>query len=248
MADSTIIIPEYCHPNFLATCLRGLINNSLLKHRILIVGSNQKKIDGEYKVNDFVVNKKMEWSRPYSSVEEYVEKNSEWLAEHNIEYLDVTEESLQFREQYKMGKVFPPKNNFEGGVDIAFKNNIGITNTKTPWVITNWDDDFYPSFGWDLHLFSIADLNTEGLVYIPTHVQPTYFNTIPNWNDIWTDSRSISCHKIAIPTNRPPLSVPDGNVNREPLSITEKEFFSFCNNGGRPGTFKEQCGKRAILH
>ena len=61
-----------------------------------------------------------------------MEQNADFIAEHGIEFIDATEKCDTFMKEYKAGKVWkgsavkPAPGQWEGGQDIAFKDNLGI--------------------------------------------------------------------------------------------------------------------------
>lgn len=249
-AISTIIIPEFFHPNFLSLCLRKLVQYSRLKHKILVVGSDLDKVRqaGAEGVDDlkdtgqggdWLIDPRTEKKyRKYYSMNDFLRENREWMEDNGIEYVDVTEEAIEFRKKYKRGEVVRGKTELQGGVDIAFKNNFGLRLVDTEFVIPNFDDDMIPSPGWDEPLFNLAEKYSDTFsVFIPTHVQPYLFSEDPGWSDCWTESRQIACNRLAIPI-----------VGRNDVFLYEEEWTGWCERNKRHDILSEPCGVRAKLH
>lgn len=237
---STIIIPERVHPNFLYVCLQGLIKNSLHKHKIIIVHGDPNKASAD----DWIVNPDMDRYhfryRKYRNMGEFLDGNTELLRENNITTVDVTEKATELFAKYKRGEVFPGKTDVQAGVDIAFKVNKGIELAETEWIIPNWDDDFYPSPGWDDCLLYIADrYKRNRAIFISTYVQPLNVGgDLNNMNatttNIWSDFDHIACNRLTLLT--------DKNY------VTEEEWREFCLRWTKWRMYAEPCGLRDRLH
>lgn len=248
---STITIPCYTQPNFLHVALHALIANSYYRHRIIVLWSDPKQVNFESRglVDDW------EWqgdeiTQPYKSVREFLSMHGTWLSDNAIEVVDVTEEEIPFCERYARGEVFAGKTRPQGGVDIAFKNNVGLRMTKTEWTIPNWDCDFYPDKHWDKPIFDYALGGKHEREYlIPMHAQPHVMTAeaSASW-DTWRDSPAISCHRLAMPTlARRKFNKEGGEYTI--YTVTEPEFFAFCDKARRPGAqIREKCGARSRLH
>ena len=88
---STIIIPAFTHPNFLETTVEALIRNSFYKHKIMIVGSDPKKVDGRNSADDFKVDQNLKRYQKYKSVNEFLRNRMAWLMKNNVAYVDATD-------------------------------------------------------------------------------------------------------------------------------------------------------------
>ena len=228
---STIIIPTLKHPNFLSTCIRGLLQNSAHRHKIIIVCSFPRT-----KADDFLINPEtQEKYQEYETISEYLNANAELLTGCDIETIDATDKFVAFAEKYRRGEIYADKYEIQDGVDIAFKNNIGIEHTDTDWIIPNWDDDFYPSPAWDDNLLYIADkYKRNRTIFIPTHVQPLKFDKVPVVKDIWSEFRHIACNRLMFPTDKD--------------YVTDEEWTEFCQKWSRWRMEIEPCGLRDRLH
>lgn len=235
---STIIIPSFTHPNFLETTVEALVRNSYYKHQIMIVGSDPFKVDGRNSADDFKVNKNFERYQKYKSVNEFLATRAEWLKKNGAMYVDVTDAAKKLREEYAKGNVYKGKTFMENGVDIAFKNNIGLELVRTEFVMPNWDDDFYPNWHWDKPLLDYAEKFTENdkFVFVPTHVQPYVVNEEPKWENLWEDARYEAPNRLVLPL-----------VNKKDFTLTEEDFFGFCQKFSNDDAIVETCGKSSIV-
>ena len=244
-------VPVFAQPNFLATVLRGLIRNSRLKNRILVVWSDPAH-QGESQAKDylsdydgFIKTGKLTPYQKYSSVQDYMERNADFIAQNNIEFLDVTERCGAFMEEYKAGKVWkgsavkPAPGVWEGGQDIAFKDNISIEvlGETCEWIMTNYDCDFYPSPGWDEALMGVTAKVPRRSIVVPVQMQPMEFDELPQWGDIWNDCRAIACARLTMPIPRR-----SGNVT------TDEEMEEFFKKTAQDVILKERPGRREYLH
>jgi hypothetical protein len=203
--DYTICIPIFTQPHFLSATLHGLINNSRLTPRIIVMDTRHDLCRPTHSpCRDFYTHPDTRQRyHHYTSVLDFFEKNAAWLEKHHVEYWDLSDQFAQWWEDYHAGKYGTPKV-FEDGMDIAFKNNYIMDYVDTEWMIPNWDADFYPMPGWDAFLFSTMEhgqANYGDLAcYIPTHVQPAHMDPLPNWPNYWEDSRCISRYRPTAPT------------------------------------------------
>lgn len=248
MIASTITIPVYSQPHFLHTTLHALVRNSAYKHRIIIVWSDSDRIGPPFGqkpggFTDFETTDKFIASRRFASVRHFLDDHAGWLRDHGIETLDVTDRALAFRESFARGHVWHgAAGTPEGGVDTAFKNNLGLEVTDTEWTIPNWDCDFYPAPGWDRSVFDYAQREKpKRELLIPMHVQPKFMTAgeAAKWN-VWRDSPAVACHRLTIATTYSvggQACVTDDDV---------KEFVRFEKRGGE--IIREPAGKRERLH
>lgn len=249
MFDCTLIIPMHSQPNHLAMALQGLVKHSLLSHRILVVYS-RPEVQGHATARDFIfakrteaeiasqINTPLKGYHKYHSVQEYHEKHRDWCEEHHIEFHDVTEQALVFEEQYKMGHIYPG-GIWEGGQDTAFKDNIGLTLTDTELIVNNWDADFYPGPGWDAPLAHLLrHYQEKQIVAIPVHIQPYKYKIIPEWKNIFEDTRDVAC-------NRPVFALP---WERDNGQVYEHEWIEFVQKWQREEIYAEPGGLRDYLH
>ncbi len=237
MNGFTIIIPMYRQPNHLATCLRGLIRNSHLQHRILVVWSDPGQF-GHAKANDFAVDREsLVRYQKYTNVEDYIKRRGDWAVEHNIEFHNVTEQAKQFQVEYAAG--IHHENPWMDGTDTAWKDNVGIHMTESEFVVPNWDADFYPAPGWDeplLHLANSLFSQKKELIFVPTHVQPVQFDVLPEWKDIYVDCKYIACARLTLP------------LLRAENSIFDEEFEEFFRKWRQEVFIAERPGLREHLH
>ena len=237
---STIVIPLLGQPSLLRAALKGLVKHSFYKHRIVVIKSDVVvtclATNADFRARmlgwDIIGNKRVQ---RYDSVETYLDEDRHWLRENNIEVYDISREISDFLKQHATDVKI-----VEGGADIAFKNNYGLSITDTEWTIPNWDADFYPAPNWDKPLIEAAQYMAHKTVIVPTHVQPQFFDSPPDWKDVWVDSRAAASNRLAIPTTH---SV-DGCSY-----VTENEFIEFCASIKRPrDVIAEKPGVREKLH
>ncbi len=186
--------------------------------------------------------------RIYESVDDFRQRRAPWLAEHGIEFVDVTAEAIEFHAHYRRGEVDPSRTQVEGGTDVAFKNNLGLALTHTEWTIPNWDCDFFAGPGWDRPLVDYARsvAASDRVMLVPMHVQPRPFAEIPVWTDPWTSARAVASNVLGMPTTRS-LQVQPG---ADPCPwVTSEDFAAFCVKMARPGVIlEERPGVRSLLH
>lgn len=258
---STITIPVLTHPNFLHTMLHGLVRNSYYKHRIIIVWSDPERIraamgnwaesershaeEGALRnaAVDFETTADGHMIQRFASVKHYLEHHATWLKEHSIESVEMTDASIEFRRRYVRGEIVPGKTNWEGGVDAAHKDNIGLAMTQTEWAIPDWNCDFYPGWHWDKPIFDYA-LNSSRMKehLIPMFSQPLAMtpDQVTHF-DAWRDSPALCCHRMTTATSRLTIENPCPYVTRD-------EWFAFERRWAKPGEIiREPCGVRQKL-
>jgi len=231
--ETTIIIPELSKPHFLENCIEALIRNSYYKHRILVIGSNTKIF-----ATDFLYDRysKKQYKK-YKCMHDFLEKRCDWLKDNNVTFIGVTERVAKFREEYERDGKF-----YDGGVDVSFKDNIGVEYVgEKEWFMWNWDDDFIATPDWDINLFRHVNENDHNRVYVPTHVQPYFAEdkriyTIDK-NDVWITSRHISEHAPTLPI-----------FSRTEHYLLESELKEFVILNSRNDTQEEICGARTKTH
>ena len=252
---STIIIPELFHVNYLAVALAGIIRNSRLRHRIIVVFSDYRRhllppSISKKSVNIGHINypETGEPYQKYESVYDYIKRRGEWCKKHDIEFRNVTEEAIKFQElwladhPFKNSPIYKELFRYKGGTDAGFKRNLAFRLVDTKWTILSWDDDFYPSQGWDESLFALAEKHAdEKAVYVPTHVQLFHFDKIPDWKDYWVESRydfpSAHSVRLAMPTIR----------NGGKAYITNDEWNAFVDRWSKKEVLSEPCGLRKLI-
>ena len=228
---TTILIPEYAHPNLLEVCLKALIKNSRYKHDILIVGGDTKA-----PASDYLYDKNGRQYQKYSCIKEFITKKRKWLDDNNITFVDTTERRKEFKAQYERNG-----GRYEGGVDVAFNDNIGAEYVKTKWFFWNYDDDFVAAPDWDVNLLKYVDESRHDRVYVPTHVQPAIGNSEAimrvNHSDAWTTSGHICINYLTLPV-----------TSRTGGYLLESELNTFVRANSRDGTWEELCGLRHKTH
>lgn len=227
---TTILIPEYRHPNYLEVCLQALLKNSKYRHDILIVGGDTKA-----PAVDFVYGQDLQRHKKYDSVDEFLNLNRKWLDDNNITFIDTTERRKKFKEGYERSV-----GTYQGGVDTAFNDNIGAEHVQTKWFFWNWDDDFIAAPGWDENLLKHVNEKRTDRVYMPTHVQPVFGNdatvTIIDPKDVWS-STHISIHRFPLPI-----------TSRAEQYLLESELNEFVKDNSRDDTWEELCHLREKIH
>ena len=243
MPNFTLIVPVFSQPNFLAVTLRGLIRNSFYKNRIIVVWSDPAH-QGQSLMSDFAVTPSGERYHKYSSVQDYIAQKGDWCRDNNIEFVDVTDKCDAFMREYKAGKIWkgssvtPAPGLWQGGQDVAFKDNLGVEMTYTDYVMPNWDCDFYPSPNWDKIMVDLAS-QTQRLrsIFVPVQIQPRELDPFPNWKSMWKECRYINCSAYTIP-------IPLGQAN----NMTDEELESFYGKWNSPSVHSERPGVREYLH
>lgn len=227
---TTILIPEYAHPNFLEVCLEALFRNSRHRHDILVVGGYTKA-----PANDFMYNKNGQRYQKYSCIDEFMKARKKWLEDNNVTFIDTTERRKSFKEEYERSVGM-----YHGGVDTAFNDNIGAEHVKTKWFFWNWDDDFIAAPNWDENLLKYVDEKRTDRVYLPTHVQPAFGNneavTKIDPKDVWS-STHISIHRLPLPI-----------TSRAEPYLLESELNEFVKDNSRDNTWEELCHVRHNIH
>lgn len=254
----TITVPIYGQPNYLHSCLHALLKNSIFRHRIIVIWSDPTHVRMEDMFGtaaDFEIDIDRNMGvQTYNSMQDFINRHRVWLNDNHIEFVDVTDRSRAFYDklvQDSAGRaldrdrfVYPVYRDLQGGVDIAFKNNVGLEMTTSEWTIPNWDADFYAGPGWDRPLLEYAqtiNANTKEML-LPSHVQPQYLPGREAAWDAWVDSNSISCHRLTIPSSRQTRDL-------TATYVTDEDFTRFCERYRRPGgIIRESCGERKRLH
>lgn len=230
---TTILIPEYTHPNFLEVCIEALIRNSRYKHDILVVGG-----DIEAPACDFQYNKDGQRCQKYSCIKDFLTTRKKWLEDNNVTFFDTTEQRAEFKAKIEHER---DDGLYHGGIDTAFNDNIGAELIKTKWFFWNWDDDFIAAPDWDINLFKYIDESRHDRIYLPTHVQPIIGN-IPEVvcidpDDVWNTSTHISIHRLALPIS-----------SRSEGYLLESEMNMFVEKNSRDDIREEGCGIRHKIH
>lgn len=172
-------------------------------------------------------------SNDYKNIRELFEGRPDLFKRNNVRLVDVSKEREELKQKVIAGG--KPENFYHGGIDTAFKDNIGISMAKTEWVMPNFDDDFYPSPRWDEELTKYV--NNKYNCYIPTHIQPQIFSRPPPWKDKFYDCREYACHRVTMPMT------PDYK-----FIVHEKEFLEFCKEIYHNSSLWENSGIRNLLH
>jgi hypothetical protein len=238
----------YQQPNVMAMCLRGLVRNSRLKPQILVIWSRPEEW-GLPMANDYLIDHDtLKRYQKYKSVQQYIDERGAWCGENNIYFFDVTNGAKRFQEEYAKGGIYSGP--FMGGTDIAWKDHCGISMTETPYVIPNWDADFYGGPGWDEILLKAMEdyRQVRGrIIAVPTQMQPLYFEKDPGWKDIWAESPKIACSRLTLPvSDKSRWSTEKGS--QDFCAIYDNEFDEFCEEWGIDRVDEEQPGIRNRLH
>ena len=165
----SIIIPCMDRANFLAVTLDGLSKYSETPLHIIVVNSDPADTPAADNSDYFINAATGEKDSKYEHITDLLKART--YPNLRITYVDATKDVQEFRMQLVAGMAHPENRDPFGGSDIAFKNNLGLAYVDTPWVIPNWDDDFYPDLHWDLHLLDVAAQYKRNTVFIPRHVQ-----------------------------------------------------------------------------
>ena len=250
MDGTTLIVPQYGQPNCMATLLYGLIKHSRLKNRIIVVWSDPAYEGGggardcmmDY--NILINENRAHGYQKYSSVQDYMMRKADFIKENNIEFVEITEQCAAFREEYKAGRIWkgnavkPAPGIWEGGQDIAFKDNWGVNMAMSEWVMPNIDCDFYFTDGWDEIMLETMDgLGRARTIFVPTQMQPLQFEKMPHWPNIWDDCRVVACARLTMP-------IPWRSNN----AVTEVEIEEFFKKTAQPAMLYEKPGLRDRLH
>ena len=242
MSDVSILVPIYSQPNLLSLCLRGLVRNSVTNPRIIVLWSDAARF-GEPTVRDWLFRPKtFEKYRKYGSVQEYIEKRRDFTQANNIEFADVTEQCYQFMLDCKAGKI-GGVDHWEGGVDIALKDNLGLGMTKTEFITPNWDSDFYPTPGWDAFMVDVMRKAGPRSICVPIQMQPLEYEVLPEYDDAWEDFRHIACARLTMPVPIRGVALTTGGT-----TISDEEQEAFWNRWKIDGVFREKPGVRDRLH
>jgi hypothetical protein len=189
----TVIMPLFRQPNFLSMALYGLVTRSVTRPRILVVWSRREAYpETAPQIQDFLVDADRQVSRPYATVQDWIARHGDWATAHNIAFHEVTQMGLQLRD--KLGS------DYIDGTDSAYKINYGIELADTEYIVPNYDADFFPSHGWDAALLACMRRHDGPKhTWIPTHVQPRYFDWLwPSFDDI-EESRALACTHLTWP-------------------------------------------------
>lgn len=240
MSDSalTVIMPLFRQPNFLATALYGLVKNSTTNPKIIVVWSRQEAfVERSPRPPDWLVYENRERFREYATVQEFIARHGtgpdSWCARHNITFYDATEEGHALRSE--LGDAYID------GTDSAYKINLGIGMAETEYIVPNYDADFFPSEDWDGELYRLMrEHNGPKQTWIPTHVQPKFYEVLPAWaeNDELEASREIACTHLTWPVS-------------DPLCILHEDDWDDLSQYGLYGkrpTIIEACGERRQAH
>jgi len=252
--DYTIVIPEFCYPNRLAVSLRGLAKYSALRPKIIVVYSNPDEGEetARLHVNDWQGNQ----YQPYSSIPDYIERNKDFIETNNIEFHDITERTREFKEDFLNGKIgngavqVDGEWEYSGGVDTAFKDMCGLELVRTPWVVMNWDDDFYPGPGWDINTLKYAESFGEKFpnnksIFMPTHVQAVSYDQYPGTRELlpiqdqWEDMRKFVKNVILWPS---------GEQDPNLFGVNESDWLEWCDKWKKMQAFVERPGERDRAH
>lgn len=235
--DITIIVPCRERPNFLAVALDGLARYSYHRLHVIIVNSTPIIWDDDLAPPDYYIDLETgERLGKYLRISQFCDMNPDLVKKLDISLIDVTENVGLFKAKYEQGLVYDGKTEYMDGVDIAYKDNIGLGLVDTPWVVPNWDDDFYPYQDWDKHLIDLVDRFPEKTIFIPRHVQPfsqeqiNYFAT-NNQYDFYGQAWFIETHRTL-----------DGGW------VTEEEWANYCETHARDEVVVESCGNRQKCH
>lgn len=244
----TIILPMLGQPNTLAFCLRGLVRNSRLKPKILVIWSRPEEW-GLSSASDYLIDyDTLRRYKKYESVQQYIQERGQWCADNNIEFHDVTEASKEFRAEYAVSKYRDRP--WQGGVDIAWKDHYGTALTKTKYVAENWDADFYPSPGWDEILINALEFyrtRYDRVIAVPSQMQPMYFAEDPHWEDPWKESPKIASARLTMPVWDKRRWSTEGNGDTF-CAVYDSEFEDFVNKWGSNRVDEERPGIRDRLH
>lgn len=231
MYRTTILIPEYRHPNFLEVCIEALIKNSRYKHKILIISA-----DIDAGASDFRFNQDRKRYQKYLSVREFVEKRKKWLEDNDITFIDITDRRKNFRDEHIRNG-----GEFCDCTDIAFKDNVGVEYIGTKWFFWNWDDDFIAAPDWDVNLLKHVDESRHDRVYMPTHVQPMFCSNPDiakiDPKNVWDTSSHVSLHRLTLPLPA-----------RDEGYLFESELNQFVKDNSRDDKIEELCHIRHKTH
>ncbi len=252
----TIVFPAWNDPHLLSIALHGIVKHSAFQHKIVLVWSDPTAFQ-----NDPVVSGTLggddcsagcaydpETKDPYvkyHTSREFFEKNAQWLHAHNIHIHDITEDCLRFRREYLEGKISAGKTGqFIGWIDVAFKLNYGLSQVNTDWALMLFEDDMYPSPGWDLRLMETVQVEPgRHSIYLPTQVYPMRTRSwglppSPLYKDIWEDFRHLNCNNI-------PWFYDQPDEDSRPCIATDEEWSQFCHTHARVGRqYNELAGMR----
>jgi len=238
--DLSIIIPCIDRANFLAPVLHGLAKHSYHNLHVTIVNS----LPVSDHIGDYpdYYNSAETGTRyvKYNTIKEMLNANPEIVEKLRINLIDVTEEVSKWHIRYSQGQIFQGNANPFGGADTAWKNNYALKLVNTPWVISDWDDDFYPSPDWDRFLIEAAEDFEKKTVFLPRHIQPFVQQQIDSMEENG-DTGFYGQSWLKIPSSRAWLDTHDRYV-------TEEEWLTYCQEHGSDGVIVEPCAKRFNCH
>lgn len=244
---STIVIADWGQPHLLRVVLDGLIERSVHRHKILVVTSDPAldvHLDyGDSRARDWDVDPASDqFVKRFASTPDMFATSRERFEKYGIELIDVTAETIAFRQKYQRGEIYPGKTNADDGVDIAFKNNLGIERCQTEWVLPNWDADMFPGYGWDESLVAYAERAAPNEAMVPTHVQPHLYGHDVDLRlaDPWVTLRAVANGRLSMPAQR---TLPTGGP-----WVTLAEWDAFCRAIGSTEEIREACNERRLLH
>ena len=242
MTDLNILLPMYSQPNLLALCLRGLVRNSVTNPHIIVLWSDAARL-GEPTVRDWLFRPKtFEKYRKYQSVQEYIEKRRDFIEANNIEFVDLTEQCYQFMLDCKAGKI-NGVDHWEGGTDIAYKDNWGLALTETEFVMPNFDSDFYMTPGWDAIMIAVMRRAGPRSICVPVQMQPLEYEVFPEYDNAWEYFRHIACSRLTMPVPVRGVALTTGGT-----TISDEEQEAFWNRWKINRVFQERPGVRDRLH
>ncbi len=228
--ELTVIMCEFRHPNYMAGGLDGLIRNSVTRPRILVPFSDPGAF-GLSQANDFLINPETgEKEQRFSSVYDYIEKCGTWAGQNNIEFIDLTGGCQELRQQIEArGETY------QGGHDCAYKNNWAANLARSEIIVPNYDDDFYPSPGWDAALLGCVERNNNPQsTWVATHVQPRVVDNPGDWVDI-EETRQWHCNLLGWP-------------RADSCIVTREEWNQFFTDHRSARLIMEPCGARQRAH
>ncbi len=255
-SDWTITFPAWNDAHLLSIALHGLVRHSTYRHRINIIWSDPAAFETE-ETKDSLGGDDRDVGRAfdpitlkpyvkYATVRDFFSQNAQWLADHDIYIFDITDACLDFRKRFLRGEISSRHpGQFIGWIDVAYKLNYGLSLLETEWALMLWEDDMYPSPGWDQRLMETASANnSKHAIYIPTQVYPMRTQSWglpenPPYENIWEDFRHLNCNNI-------PWFYSQDEHNPRPCIATNEQWVSFCERHTRIGAqYDELAGMRA---
>lgn len=232
MSEITVVIPLYRQPNFLAQAIEGLVSRSVTNPEILVVWADTERTkeafphraEWDNPCRDFVVGPDDARRTHYASIQDYIARRGAWAMANGVTFYDSTDECIAVRKA---------AGDFVDGCDIAVKNNIGNRMVTTPYIVPNYDADFYPSRGWDAELLALAESAPGKGAFIPVHVQPRTDYDPPA--DI-EETRRIACNVLS------------WGVPHDHCHVTRDDWDSLVESLRSDRRISEPCGVRRDLH